>query len=94
MDGEVGELVGGHAIAKEYQAPVARIRVGFLVTLANLQMAEVVLEDEAVGADAEGEGGQAMVVDKIGLGVHQKRIVYAYTRECTQDRHVRPDVIK
>jgi hypothetical protein len=37
MDEEVGELVGWHAIEKEYQAPVARVRVvGFLVTLADL----------------------------------------------------------
>lgn len=81
MDEEVGELVGWHAIAKGYQAPVARIREGFLVTLADLQMAELVLEDGAVGAGAEGGGGQAIVVDRIGLGVHQKRI--ADTRECT-----------
>jgi hypothetical protein len=87
MDEEVGDLVGWHAIAKECQAPAARIKVGFLVTLADLQMAEVVLEDEAVGADAEAGGGQAMVVDRIGLGVHQKQI--AYTRECTPDKHVK-----
>jgi hypothetical protein len=36
MDEEVGELVGWHAIEKVYQAPVARVRVGFLVTLADL----------------------------------------------------------
>ena len=33
---EVGELEGWHAIEKEYQAPVARVRVGFLVTLVDL----------------------------------------------------------
>jgi hypothetical protein len=36
MDEEVGELVALHAIEKEYQEPVARVRVGFLVTLADL----------------------------------------------------------
>lgn len=42
-------------------------------------MAELVLGDEAVGADAEVGGGQAMVVDKIGLGVHQIRIADSST---------------
>jgi hypothetical protein len=94
MDEEVGESVGWHAIEKEYQAPVARVRVvGFLVTLADLQMAELVLGDEVVGADAEGGGGQAMV-DRIGLGVHQTRIADT-GRMHTPDRHVkRADVIK
>jgi hypothetical protein len=78
---EVGELVGWHAIEREYQAPVVRVRVGFLVTSAGLKMAELVLGDEAVGADAEVGGGQAMVVDRIDLGVHQIRI--ADTREGT-----------
>ena len=36
MSGEGGELVARHAIEKEYQAPVVRVRVGFLVTLADL----------------------------------------------------------
>jgi hypothetical protein len=49
-------------------------------------MAELVLGDEAVGADAEGGGGQAMVVNRIGLGVHQKRIVD--TRECTHQTYM------
>lgn len=80
MDEEVGELVGWHAIEKEYRAPVARVMVDFLVTLADLQMAELVLGDEAVGVDAEGGGDQAMVVSRIGLGVHQR---IADTRECT-----------
>ena len=70
MDEEVGELVEGHAIEKEYQAPVARVMVGFSVTLADLWMAELVLGDEAVGADAAGGGDQSMAVDRIGLGVH------------------------
>jgi hypothetical protein len=46
-------------------------------------MGEVVLEDEAVGADAEGGCGQAMVVDRTDLGVHQKRIAYSSTDDAT-----------
>jgi hypothetical protein len=57
-------------------------------------MAELVLGDEVVGADAERGGGQAMVVDRIGLGVHQTRIADT-GRMHTPDRHVkRADVIK
>lgn len=55
-----------------------------MVTLDDRWTAELVLVgDEAVGADAEvGGGGQATVVDRIGLGVHQKRM--ADTRGCTK----------
>jgi len=63
--------------------------------LADLWMAELVLmDDEVGGADAEVGDGQAMVVDRIGLGVHQERI--ADTGGCTtHGGHVkRADVIK
>lgn len=85
--------MGWHAIEKEYQVPVARVKVGFLVTSADLQMAELVLGDEAVAGDAEGVGGQAMVVNRIGLVVHQRRI--ADTKEDTHPTDMsKVDVIK
>jgi hypothetical protein len=83
MDEEVGEWVGWHEIEKGYWA---RVGVGFLVTLVELRTPELVLGgDEVVGADVDvdvdadadaevGMGGQAIVVDRIGLGVHQKRM--------------------
>jgi hypothetical protein len=89
MDEEVGESVGWHEVERGYWAPVvARARFGFLVTLVDLWTAELVLMgDEAVGADAEGGGGgQAIVVDRIGLGVHQKRM--AGTRGSTDHTDV------
>lgn len=73
MDEEVGGWVGRHEIEKGYWA---QVRVGFLVTLVDLWTVVLVLGDDgAVGAGAEVVGGgQAIVVDKIGLGVHQKRM--------------------
>jgi hypothetical protein len=53
------------------------------VTWADLSAALVLGDDEAVGADAEvGGGGQAIVVDRIGLGVHQERIAGTARRTC------------
>jgi hypothetical protein len=65
--------------------------VDFLATWADLSAELVLGDDEAVGADAVVEGGgQAIVVDRIGLGVHQKRIAGT-----TGDGHVKSaDVIK
>jgi len=70
--------VEGYVIEEKDQAAVARVRGGFLVTLADRWRAELVVGGEAVGADAEGGGGQSMEVDRTGLD--QKRI--ADTTEC------------
>jgi hypothetical protein len=74
---EDDESEGWHAIGLGYQAPVVRVKVGFLATLANLRkVVPDLAHDEVAAVDAEvGGGDQAIVVDNIGPeGVHQERM--------------------
>ena len=77
-------------------APVAKARADFLVTLAYLRTAELVLgDDEAVEADVDAEVGRglAIVANRTVLGVHHEQM--AGTRGAHTQTDVKSaDVIK
>lgn len=89
--------MGWRAIERGYRgAPVARARAGFVVTLADLRTAELVLGgDEAVEVDADAEVGRglAIVANRIVLEVHHEQM--AGTRGAHTQTDVKSaDVIK